>query len=367
MAKQFSFAETGLVVTEPPFNPQILRKDMLELAFEYFSFGHFAFASSANFALNYFAMQNTPLKPLFSDDEHQNPNVNTFQHFKSALVIDSGFSFSHSIPILQDKKVSKAIKRLDIGGKQLTNAFKEDVSLRREFDLKDETFIANKMKERLCYIALDFQQEMKLYRETRKVKKYVLPNATSKTGYVKDESKKQDPQRESQIISVGVEMFSVPEYLFTPSDLGIAETGIAQCAVQSIFSKDKVKDGEEKQTNVAGIGMDHHAQAYETLMQNEEAKQVLLQHVILIGGNTRLPNYAQRVYQEMRKDIDIDYRLSIYQPENPVTASWKGGAMLFERLLQQAKNDGGASLNMFVTKSLFQEYGYDSIKKLLPV
>jgi actin-related protein len=48
----------------------------------------------------------------------------------SCIVIDSGFSSSHVLPFVQGKCVKKAVKRVNIGGKLLTNYLKELVSYR---------------------------------------------------------------------------------------------------------------------------------------------------------------------------------------------------------------------------------------------
>jgi actin-related protein 6 len=48
----------------------------------------------------------------------------------SSLVLDCGFSFSHAVPIFDGFPVSHAIRRLNLGGKALTNFLKELVSYR---------------------------------------------------------------------------------------------------------------------------------------------------------------------------------------------------------------------------------------------
>ena len=47
-----------------------------------------------------------------------------------ALVVDSGFSFTHAVPLFHGKPLSYAIRRVNVGGKLLTNLLKETVSYR---------------------------------------------------------------------------------------------------------------------------------------------------------------------------------------------------------------------------------------------
>lgn len=48
------------------------------------------------------------------------------------LVIDCGYSFTNICPYIKDKKEKAGIRRIDIGGKVLTNHLKEIISYRYE-------------------------------------------------------------------------------------------------------------------------------------------------------------------------------------------------------------------------------------------
>jgi actin-related protein 6 len=93
------------------------------------------------------------------------------------LIVDSGFSFTHVIPIINGQILWKSVRRcvlyeidrpltllnactrLDVGGKLLTNHLKELVSF-RQWNMMDETFIVNDIKEACCYVSNDYKNDM---------------------------------------------------------------------------------------------------------------------------------------------------------------------------------------------------------------
>eukprot|EP01052_Picozoa_sp_SAG31_P002306 SAG31_NODE_81_length_27131_cov_4.775283_11_plen_106_part_00 len=46
------------------------------------------------------------------------------------VVVDSGYSFSHIVPLFDNFKLNYAVKRVDVGGKVLTNYLKELMTYR---------------------------------------------------------------------------------------------------------------------------------------------------------------------------------------------------------------------------------------------
>ena len=79
-------------------------------------------------------------KVPFTDDET-----------RCCLVVDSGFSLTHVVPTYQCRAVSAAIRRLNVGGRTITNLLKEWVSY-RQWNMMDEAALVNEAKEALCYV-----------------------------------------------------------------------------------------------------------------------------------------------------------------------------------------------------------------------
>jgi actin-related protein len=96
-------------------------------------------------------------------------------------VVDSGYSFTHIVPTYRGgEALVNAIRRLNVGGKVLTNLLKESVTY-RQWNMMDEFHIVNDAKEQLCFISEEFDKEMARARATRKGlrlfdREYLLPD-----------------------------------------------------------------------------------------------------------------------------------------------------------------------------------------------
>merc|ERR1719352_225780 len=104
--------------------------------------------------------------------------------------MDSGDGVSHTVPIYEGYALPHAILRLDLAGRDI--------------------------KEKLAYVALDFDQEMQTAAQSSALEKsYELPDG--------------------QVIPIGNERFRCPEALFQPSFLGMESPGIHETTYNSIM------------------------------------------------------------------------------------------------------------------------------------
>lgn len=151
------------MITEPQFNFSSIQEAIMEIFFEEYECESLFRTTAADLCSYNFASSGAN-KPLCS------------------LVVDMGYSFTHIIPFLKGKKFKEGIRRIDIGGKVLTNHLKEIISY-RQLNVMDESYVINQVKEDACFVSQNFYSDMKIARkrfpENTIVQEYVLPDFTS--------------------------------------------------------------------------------------------------------------------------------------------------------------------------------------------
>lgn len=331
-------SRSSLLLVEPLFNPPSIQRATDELVFEDFGFRSLCVADSPSLVHLYEASRRSSVGAA-----------------QCSLVVDCGFSFTHAAPVLQNFTLNYGVRRLDLGGKALTNYLKELVSY-RAVNVMDETMIIDDAKEKLCFVSLDVPRDLRLARQLGKDNPfkctYVLPDGITHTrGFVKDmdEAKRFFSLEEgSSTPSLGVkdatnrqadadkaedrrridltknefnltnERFLVPEMLFHPADLGMNQAGLAECIVRAVHAC------------------------------HPHLHPVLFESIILTGGSTLFPRFAERLEMELRPLVRDDYRVKITTQEDPILGVWRGGSLL-------ASSPDFES--MCVTKAEYEELG----------
>lgn len=288
-----------LIMTEPILNPIEFQNDYNEMIFEEFNFNSYIRRPAPWFS----AYESTFSSPSISSDSKSS---------SYGIIIDAGFSFSHSVPYCDGKILSKGIRRVDIGGKLLTNYLKEIVSY-RQWNMLDEFKLMDQVKEDLCFVTMDFNYDMTSYQavlgpsagrshltmskssvqkdydrlEHTTIgsglrKSFILPDfVTTSRGHIATEDYEVKP--DDQVLQMETERFVVPELLFSPSDIGMSQAGVAEATM------DGLKDLEL---------------AYQTLC---------LSNITLTGGSVQFPNFDKRYEKELRSlapdlmDMNVNY------------------------------------------------------------
>lgn len=320
--------ERALLVTEPQFNHEPLQDTMDQLVFELYGFKEYHCTSAA----------------LMSDVAHRHTAAGAGA--LASIVVDSGYSFTHAVPIFDATKVNYAVKRVDVGGKILTNYLAE-LCQHREYNLMDETYLVDQIKQVMCFVSADFQKDMAAAQVRGKSntirRHFVLPDYRAKNcGYVRGDctrvwkdarATQPDPELRGpeQEITLNIERFTVPELLFNPSDIGFEQGGIVDAIEQAIMA----------------LPVD--------------LREPAVGHVVLTGGNTLLPGFADRVKQDLRAILPdtLSPLLNVHLLESTHTlgcgegtgahAAWRGGSIF------AASEDFS---RMTVTKQEYEEYGH---------
>lgn len=100
------------------------------------------------------------------------------------------------------------------------------------------------------------------------------------------------------VLPVGNERFTVPELLFTPSDIGMQQEGIAGTVLQSLQALPK------------GLW------------------QAFLANVLVVGGTSKLPGFVARLEADLRSLVDDTYLVRVAQAEDPLKNVWLGAAKM---------------------------------------
>jgi len=196
--KQVQTADTAMAMTVPIYTPRTVLRWIDEMVFEHFGLGSFVRRCTG--------VQGT------------------------ALLVDLGFSASTVIPVVNDFPVNYAVKRVDVGGKLLTNYLKREISF-RYFDMTDETWLVSDIKEKACRVSPNFLSDLRSYQQGQQpATAFILPEALSEEGHVQQAG---EDVAGKQVLKLENLCISAPELLFTPLDVGLNQGGIAQAVVEA--------------------------------------------------------------------------------------------------------------------------------------
>jgi actin-related protein len=283
-------------MTEPPLNPKPNRAKAAQIMFEAFNVP--AYYSAIGGVLALYAAGRTV-----------------------GIVVDSGFSVTHTIPIYEGSAIPHAIQWIDLAGQDLTDLLRKKLTELKK-DISTCSFsILTEIKEKLCRVehgakstipALDSPDENCYFSH---LPAELLGRVSNL--YLRNASQPYELP-DGNVIRLGPERFEVTEPVWNPELVGMESCGLDQMTFNSIMQCDR------------------------------DVRSEMYKNIILAGGNTLFPGFQERFQKQMLIWSHSACMVKVIAPPERLTSAWIGGSIMASLSTFQ---------NIAIGKATYDEYG----------
>lgn len=267
--------EHPVLITEAPLNPMSNRDEICQVLYEVFGVPALYVANPA--VLSLYASGKT-----------------------TGCVLDCGDGYSCAVPIFEGYTLTPSIKRVDYGGRDVTEQLQKQLRKTAGISLfsSGEKELVRIIKEKACYLATDPQEEIE------------------KMAYDGDSMGIKFKLPDGQFVTLTNDRFTAPEILFQPQLVASESDGLPNMLLHTILKADT------------------------------DLRPHLMSNILLSGGTTMLRGFGNRLLREFEELTHRRSTIKIWAPPERKYTAWIGGSILsglstFQRIV--------------VTKSQWQE------------
>jgi len=314
--------EHPILISEPSFNTRAIREKMTELMFESYE-----------------------VPALFLA---KNAVLTTFASGKaSGLVVDSGSGMTSAVPVHDGYALQKCIVKSTLAGNLLTEEYmkvldEQEVNIRPHYMIKSKKEVHPGAYEVLLKDSINTTESYRRYM-VKQVVRDIKETVCRVSDFAFDvEANTNIPLvayelPDGNTIELGTDRFSIAELLFNPTPLN-------------------KRGGPEEEF----IGVPQ--MIYNSIAKcDPDVRRELFNSIIVTGGNTLLPGFADRLHKELlEKSPPQMYKVKILAPNSTPErkySSWIGGSILASLGTFQA---------MWMSKQEYEEHGKSLAERKCP-
>lgn len=359
-------SETSLILTEAPMSLPATSANTDQMIFEEYGFESYYRCTPGslvpwnNFEHDFFTHQKKNTNANTSENSTPTRSIDK-QHplVECALVVDVGFNSTTIMPTILGEVYWPGVQQINVGGRLLTNYFRETLSF-RHYNMMEDTYLVNAIKEATCFVSTDFSKDLKICEDYRRKKQDFLRGGDDEdegdSDYVKRLKKRKEEFEDNQPF---LAKYALPD---NPSEIGRVIGSISSSPLttsepavpkrQSDESK-KLADDSEKNSLTHIQSEDQNASGLDTSLSNHqilrltterftipevlfsphyvgltqcglteaimasvtrsppELHTLLLANIVLVGGSANLPGLKERLKRELEACVPSYSSLSL--------------------------------------------------------